>query len=479
VETLRVAIIGGGPGGLMTAYLLERRAPGLCSITLFEASQRLGGKVLTGRFASSPLAYEAGAAELYDYSALGPDPLRELIAELGLTTRPMTGEAVVMGDTILRTEADVLGAFGERTLKALQQFRATARSAISPAAYYESDWREDNADPMSRCSFRELLARVTDEQARHYLEASVHSDLATEPEHTSAAYGLQNYLMNEPDYMRLYTIDGGLERLPQELGRRLSCRVLLGQTVVRVERTERETYRVESRRGGEPSSEEFDFVAVALPNNWLPAIQWSGPQLAEAMRRHHAHYDYPAHYLRVSALFERPFWRDQIADSYFMLDAFGGCCVYDESSRYGGNGPGVLGWLLAGEAAVTLGNRAEAELVEAVLDALPRPLRHGRGLFREARVHRWLGSVNGLPGGRPMHEPDSRHVPEPAQHPWLFVVGDYLFDSTLNGVLDSADVVSEWIAEEIADYRLEQSKLRVPATADNAVDRPPAPGPTA
>jgi hypothetical protein len=28
------------------------------------------------------------------------------------------------------------------------------------------------------------------------------------------------------------------------------------------------------------------------------------------------------------------------------------------------------------------------------------------------------------------------------------VVGDYLFDSTLNGVLDSADTVAEWLVEE-------------------------------
>jgi hypothetical protein len=57
--------------------------------------------------------------------------------------------------------------------------------------------------------------------------------------------------------------------------------------------------------------------------------------------------------------------------------------------------------------------------------------------------------VNGLPAGFPAREPDSRHLPEPKEHPSLFVVGDYLFDSTLNGVLDSADVVAEWILEEL------------------------------
>jgi hypothetical protein len=56
-----------------------------------------------------------------------------------------------------------------------------------------------------------------------------------------------------------------------------------------------------------------------------------------------------------------------------------------------------------------------------------------------------------MPGGFPAREPDSRHQPEPEQHPELFVVGDYLFDSTLNGVLDSADVAAEWILEDMLE----------------------------
>ncbi len=82
----RVAIIGGGPGGLMTAHLLEQKCS--CRTTLFEASDRLGGKVRTCRFDSAPVKYEAGVAECYDYEAIGDDPLRNLIRELGLRRHP-------------------------------------------------------------------------------------------------------------------------------------------------------------------------------------------------------------------------------------------------------------------------------------------------------------------------------------------------------------------------------------------------------
>jgi monoamine oxidase len=447
----RIGIIGGGPGGLMTAYLLEQRSREPLDITIFEAGDRLGGKIVTRRFDSAPVTYEAGAAELYDYSRLGPDPLRDLIAQMGLTTRPMTGGTVVLDDKFLKTEADIRRELGDATWAALARFNRKARAAISPADYYESDWKADNDDRLSSRTFRALLARIPDPAARKFVEVAVHSDLATEPHRTSAMYGLQNYLMDAPEYMRLYTIDGGIERLPQELAKRLSARIHLHRPVVRVDQPATDKYRVWSRYRGAVVADEFDFVVVALPNNWIPAIAWGGEELAAAMNRHHRHYDYPAHYLRVSVLFEKPFWRDRIADSYFMLDAFGGCCVYDESSRNGADRHGVLGWLLAGDAALNLGNLPDAKLIEAVLDSLPRTLRHGRDWFLEGKVHRWANTVNALPGGFPTMEPDSRHVPEPVNHPGLFVVGDYLFDSTINGVLDSADVAVEWILEEIAE----------------------------
>jgi protoporphyrinogen oxidase len=448
----RIAIIGGGPGGLMTAHALQSRAKAAgrsCEITLFESSQRLGGKIRTGTFTATSVPYEAGAAELYDYSQAGEDPLRSMIREFGLTTRPMRGRTVFIGDLMLKTDQDIRRELGPETDAALKEFTRRAIALISPAEYYESDWKEDNQDPLARQTFAEFLESVPDEAARNYIRVAVHSDLATEPHQTSAMYGLQNYLMNEPGYMQLYTIDGGIERLMHELVERIEATVKLGHRVCSVGKMAAGRYLVTARRHVEVISGEFDFVVACLPNGWLPAIDWQGEKLARAMHLHHKHYDHPAHYLRVSVLFQKPFWLEHISDSYFMIDAFGGCCVYDETSRCDGSLFGVLGWLIGGESALILSNLDDSELIHAVLDALPGCLRHGRELVVEGRVHRWVGAVNGLPGGFPMREPDSRHLPEPEEHPELFVVGDYLFDSTINGVLDSADTVAEWIVEDM------------------------------
>jgi monoamine oxidase len=468
----RIAILGGGPGGLTTAYLLQKRLTLPCEVVLYEASARLGGKVMTRRFERIPATYEAGAAELYDYSQLGPDPLREMVAEFGLKTFPMQGGAVYLQDKQIANLADFRKHFGPKSASALEAFNRRAKSLCSPSEYYESDWKADNNDPMSKQSFEDLLQSIPDPAACQYVRVAVHSDLATETHHTSAMYGLQNYLMDEPNYMRLYGIEGGIERLTQELAARLRCETRLEQPVLRVARNDRKGYAVTSRYRDERRVEDFDFVVAALPNPWLGMIDWQGPQLAEAIRKHHQHYDYPAHYLRVSLLFDRPFWRSKVSGSYFMIDAFGGCCLYDESSRCSDATHGVLGWLLGGEAAATMSNLSDSELIAAMIESLPTELRAECPPVLEGRVHRWVGSVNGLPGGRPMREPDSRHQPEPIEHGDLFVVGDYLFDSTINGVVDSADTVAEWLIEELQD--MHQSAASAAATNANVMAAAPA-----
>jgi hypothetical protein len=111
----------------------------------------------------------------------------------------------------------------------------------------------------------------------------------------------------------------------------------------------------------------------------------------------------------------------------------------------------VLGWLLGGDAAKVLADADDATIVSEVLAALPPAFARSVTPALEARVHRWIGAVSALPGGRSPLPLDRRHCPEPIEHPDLFVVGDYLYDSTLNGVLDSAEYVAAWIAARIAD----------------------------
>lgn len=148
MTSLSVAIIGGGPGGLLAAYQLEKRWAYPLSITIYEASNRLGGKVRTGKFTAAEVAYEAGAAELYGYSRHGIDPLSELVADLGLSRSPMEGKSVIVNGNILRSNEDIQHAFGESSWRDLMKFDQFAKDWMTPQQYYESDWDESQADPL-------------------------------------------------------------------------------------------------------------------------------------------------------------------------------------------------------------------------------------------------------------------------------------------------------------------------------------------
>jgi protoporphyrinogen oxidase len=447
----RIAIVGGGPGGLFTAYELQRLADRPVMMTVLEASDRLGGKVFTPRFGSSGTRYEAGAAEFYDYEHFGNDPLKDLVRELGLPIRPMGGSAVIVDDAVVANLDDVRDRLGAEAAACLLAFDATARDRMTPREFYASGDPGDAATAAAHRPFDRSIGEIADDRARRFVERMIHSDLATEPGWTSEEYGLQNYLMNDPAYMRLYGIEGGNERLIESIASRIDAVIRLGCRVESVEGVPGGQMTVRWTAGGVESSGDFDAVVVALPHDQLGSVAFLGDRLAPAVAAHRAHHDHPAHYLRVTMRFDRPFWRSTCSDSFWMLDRFGGCCLYDESSRDPAAEHGVLGWLLGGEAARTLAESDDETIVAEALAALPPALARVATPLREARVHRWTGAVSALPGGRSPLPLDRRHCPEPEEHPDLYFVGDYLYDSTLNGVLDSAEYVAAWIAARIAD----------------------------
>jgi len=432
----------------MTARLLEQRLDRSSRVRVFEAGDRLGGKLQTRRFDSAAVRYEAGIAECYDYHHVGHDPLRAFVEGLGLQPIQTSGTTVVLNSQWLRDDRDIERLCGRRTREALERFRREAMAMLPPGRWCQSGTTDDVVRPWARQTWADLLTRIPDPVARRYVEVASHSDLATEPHLTGGLVGLRTFLRSVPAYAAQYTIRGGMERLSEHLAESLNrTQILLRSPVVSVAGDRGARYRLGYRRGSSIQAEDFDAVVVALPYGQLRRIAWAGHRLRRAMNAHIARFDRPGHYLRVSMLFERAFWRPPFHDSFLMLDAFGGCCLYDESPPGDDRGYGVLGWLLAGASASTLARVADDQLRDRVIEALPRPWRpEARQLAVEVKVNRWVGALSGVPGGMGVKPRRASHQPEPVEHPGLVVVGDYLFDSTLNGVLRSARLAADLIA---------------------------------
>jgi protoporphyrinogen oxidase/SAM-dependent methyltransferase len=454
---LDLAIVGGGPGGLMSAWYLKRKLGDSCRVTIFEASDRLGGKVLTRKFDSAPATYEAGVAEIYDYSMTGPDPLRELVQHFGLQTIPMDAEQVQLDGELLNDVPGMRRKYGAKTAEAIETFRKSCAGMMSPSEYYEGVGAHDNEHPWTYMTAEELLDReVEDATARRFFKVMARSDIATESHNTNGLNALKNFLMDVDGYIGLYSIQNGNEQLIECLQSEVDADIQFNHRVLAVGKASSGRYRLKMMNGKGPETREFDLVMVCLPHSWLATLGWEGEALRKSMVKHVAYFDRPAHYLRVSMLFDEPFWGQKIPGAWFMSEAFGGCCVYNEGARHDVGKHGVLNFLIAGSDALAFANLSDRELMEAALKSLPASLGDARAHFMEGKIHRWLSSVNALPGGVPVRDVMTNHRPEPKQHPGLVVVGDYLFDSTLNGLLDSSDAATDIILTELMRLRRTQ-----------------------
>jgi monoamine oxidase/SAM-dependent methyltransferase len=450
-----IAIVGGGPGGLMTSWHLTRKLQHESNITIFEATDRLGGKIVTRRFDKMDALYEAGVAEIYGYSMLGPDPLRELIDGFGLKTVPMDSETVVMDGHVMVGLDGLKKFYGAKTANAVKAFRKTCGAMLSPAQYYEGVGKEDNSHPWTNLNCQDLLEKeVDDETARKFFKIAARSDIASEPHLTNGLNGLKNFLMDLDGYIDLYSIVGGNQSLIDKLVETNTHKVELESRVLRCGRAENGRYHLHIQHGGKVTVREFDMVVFCLPHNWLCTVEFDGEKLQKALVRHVAHFDRPAHYLRITLLFDKKIWEPYVTESWWMSDTFGGCCVYIENTRHSyPNGAGALGWLIAGSDALAYCNLSEAELIDAALASLPPCFGDARKHFVEGKIHRWLSSVNAIPGGVPVRGARENHLPEPTENPGIFLTGDYLYDSTLNGLIDSCDIASDLVVSELTQLR--------------------------
>ncbi len=456
---LDLAIVGGGPGGLMAAWHLRKKLGEQCRITIFEASDRLGGKILTSRFDSAPAMYEAGVAEIYDYSMTGPDPLREMIQHFGLQTIPIDAEQVQLDGELLNDVAGMRRKYGSKTADAIEAFRKRCAEMVSPIEYYEGVGAHDNEHPWAHMTAEQLLDReVDDPLAKRFFKVMARSDIATETHNTNGLNALKNFVMDVDGYISLYSIQNGNEQLIECLHSEVDADVQLNHRVLKVGKTSSGRYQLNMMNGKGPETRDFDLVLMCLPHSWLATIGWDGEALRRSMIKHVAYFDRPAHYLRVSILFDEPFWGDRIPGAWFMSEAFGGCCIYNEGARHDVGRHGVLNWLIAGSDALAFANLSDRELIDAALKTLPASLGDARAHFVEGKIHRWLSSVNALPGGMPARDVMTNHRPEPKQHPGLVLVGDYLFDSTLNGLLDSSDAATDIILTQTVRLRREHAR---------------------
>ena len=281
----RVGIIGGGPGGLMTARLLERAFGASCRATMLEASQRLGGKIQSRRFDAAPVMYEAGVAECYAYEASGHDALRQLVAELGLTTVPTDSTAVVLNGALLRDDREIAAHCGDRTLERRSRifaggpwpcFRSRAGTAASRRKTTDIPGRAGPAKRFwTRWRIRSQAVSEDRRPQRHGDRAASDQWADRTPEFPEVGARLRRAVFDrrrDGDAAAAAGGEPGPHRMSSSTLRWCGCReIATGVT------------RSAVSAARSVVQQDFDAVVVALPYNRLHEIEWAGERLRRAM----------------------------------------------------------------------------------------------------------------------------------------------------------------------------------------------------
>tara|TARA_B100001123_G_scaffold343318_1_gene389857 strand:+ start:10622 stop:12076 length:1455 start_codon:yes stop_codon:yes gene_type:complete len=445
-----VGIIGAGFSGLLAAYFLEQAFDDQLEVVVFEASGRVGGRVRSPIEPETHVRYEAGAAEFYDIK--GSPNLKSLVRHLGLEIKALTGTPhFVVNNEVVRNERALIGLLGQRGVDRLRCFWERGTALRPPQDYALAGREQDNTHPWLRRTFEDVLSEIDDAFCQWFTAMQCHSDLATEPPHATGLFGMDNLLIDHPDYCSMYTLVGGNESIIKALRNRVHAKICLHAPVTQVAahgaRGIRLTY---DGKDNESIELDVDGLLVTLPPRGVRKIRWLDAKLEAAVADHVKHHDHATDYVRVTLFCRRRFWSQQFPEDYFVSDAFGGVTVYDQSPDGGGAGVGVQSWLLAGASAREQAVRSDHEVVRAVLQAMPASTPLNENLLVSSSVDRWTGTsgVCAKPGGVPLRALNRRHSPD-VRWPEVQFVGDYLYDSTLCGALDAVMFAVDRLTETL------------------------------
>jgi monoamine oxidase len=275
----RIAIIGGGLAGLTCAYRLRQAG---YRATLYEASDRLGGRCWTrrGDFAEGQIAEHGG--ELIDQ---GHTETRKLAQELGLDLDNLLS-AEVNGTEAFQYFDGHPYSFTEATedLKQIwQQLHKDVSAASYPTLYTQSTQRGRELDAISIADWiQAYVPGGLSSKLGQLLDVAYNIEYGAETNVQSSlnmlyllGYSGQGQLRIFGPSNEKYHVRGGNDQIASRLAAALESQIVTGSQLVAIKRNSDGSYLLSLSSGGSATTVTADRVVLALPFSLLRGVDFS------------------------------------------------------------------------------------------------------------------------------------------------------------------------------------------------------------
>ena len=369
-----VIVLGAGLAGLSAARSLERRG---ATVTVVEARDRVGGRVVTVRGAFADRQIAEGGADLIEHSQ---QHVLDLARELNLKTV-----------RILRSGFGFYGpdSRGRRSIQTGSRAFESIGKSMSPLVrdFQLAQRRWDSAVGMAlgRQSVAEWLDRVKAAEDLRARLRGFRGFFLADPEDLSLLPVVEQFAeWDAPGRDAMYRVDGGNGRLATGIARRLRGRVLLRTIARRIaQRRDGVSVTVEDASGTR-NELSGQFVVCALPASTARDVTFE-PALPESQHDAMTRLRYGCA-TRLLLQFERRFWLKIGRPRAYGTDLPTGA-VWDGNEHQ--RGPrGILVLLAGGRASAALQRMLEQGGERAVIQELrwmgdPSPLVASRKIVWE------------------------------------------------------------------------------------------------